>query len=406
MTFAVFVAPMLSESASRMIEATASLPGVRLAVISQDPAEGAAERTRASMAAHWRIDDVTDAEQLLGAVRTLNTALGRPDRLFGAYEQLQVPLAQVREVLGVDGMSVATATNFRDKARMKDVLRAAGLPVARHALVDHAADAWLFAREVGLPLVVKPPAGAGAQSTYRATSVDELRDVLATIAPTPGRPALIEEFITGQEHSLETVSIDGRAVWHSLTRYAPTPLEVVENPWIQWSIVLPRETAGAMYHDIRDEGARALAALGMGTGLTHMEWFRRRDGSLAISEVAARPPGAQITTMISRANDIDFVKAWARIMITGTFDPPVQKYAVGTAFLRGQGRGAVVAVRGLQQVQEELGHLVCDARLPVAGQVPTGSYEGEGFIIVRHPDTAVVEQAVQRIVSLVRVDLG
>jgi hypothetical protein len=33
------------------------------------------------------------------------------------------------------------------------------------------------------------------------------------------------------------------------------------------------------------------------------------------------------------------------------------------------------------------------------------SYEGEGFIIVRHPQTSVVADALKRIVSTVRVEL-
>jgi hypothetical protein len=47
-------------------------------------------------------------------------------RLLAVLEQLQVPLAQVREQLGIPGMDTATARNFRDKARMKTVLRAPG----------------------------------------------------------------------------------------------------------------------------------------------------------------------------------------------------------------------------------------------------------------------------------------
>jgi hypothetical protein len=110
--------------------------------------------------------------------------------------------------------------------------------------------------------------------------------------------------------------------------------------------------------------------------------------------------------MISRAHDIDFVQAWVRLMIDGTFAVPERRYAVGTAYLRGQGHGQVVAIDGLDVIQRDLGAIICDSRLPHAGQGPTGSYEGEGFIIVRHPDTAVVHNALQRIVSTVRVRLG
>ncbi len=110
--------------------------------------------------------------------------------------------------------------------------------------------------------------------------------------------------------------------------------------------------------------------------------------------------------MISRANDIDFVRAWAEVMVHGHFVPPVRKYAVGAAFLRGQGSGRVRAVHGLETVAREVGALVCDWRLPQVGQLPTGSYEGEGYILVRHPETSVVEDALNRIVSRIRVELG
>jgi biotin carboxylase len=259
---------------------------------------------------------------------------------------------------------------------------------------------------VGYPLVVKPPAGAGAVATLQVDDAGELARALGASPPGEASPHLLEEFVRGEEHSLETISVDGRAVWHSLTRYDPPPLDVVRNPWIQWSVILPREVDGARYDDIRRAGARALEVLGMDTGLTHMEWFRRRDGSLAISEVAARPPGAEIPTLVSRAHDVDFLSAWARLMVFGTFDPPERRYAAGAVYLRGQGEGAVRAVHGLAEAERELGALVVDARLPVVGPWPTGSYEGEGYIVVRHPETAVVERAVQRLRELVRVELG
>ena len=50
----------------------------------------------------------------------------------------------------------------------------------------------------------------------------------------------------------------------------------------------------------------------MDTGLVaHGVVPPRATAAVAIGEVGARPPGAQITTLVSRAHDIDFVRAWA-----------------------------------------------------------------------------------------------
>lgn len=402
--FVVFAAPLLSENAMRMVEAAATLTGVRLGVITHDPAD--ALRHLHGHVAHWRVTDILNVDQLVWATRELAFRKGRVERLFGAYEQLQVPLAQAREALGIPGLPVEAATNFRDKARMKSLLRANGLPCARHRLAPSVDDAAAFAEMSGFPVVVKPPAGAGAQQTYRVENMDQLRSALAMQPPSPSNPVLLEEFIRGQEHSFETISIDGKSLWHSLTHYYPTPLHVLENPWIQWCLVLPREVDSSRYDDIRQSGRKALDVLGMTTGLTHMEWFRRADGSIAISEVAARPPGAQITTLVSRANDADFVQAWMKVMIYNEFDAPERRYASGAAFLRGQGQGRVRAVHGWDIVQRELREFITDVKLPEVGTASATSYEGEGFVIVRHPETKVVEEAVQRIVSLMKIELA
>jgi formate-dependent phosphoribosylglycinamide formyltransferase (GAR transformylase) len=212
--------------------------------------------------------------------------------------------------------------------------------------------------------------------------------------------------VTGVEHSFDAFTIDGKIKWHSITRYLPTPLEVKQNPWMQWRVVLPKEIDDAQYDDIRKVAKRGLKALGAETGISHMEWFRRDDGSSAISEVGMRPPGAQFTTLMSRAHEFNCMDAWANLMINGTFTPPKQKYAAGCAYLRGQGSGAVREVQGYEQVNRDIGNLITDVRLPEIGSRPTGSYEGEGFVLLRHPETKVVEDALLHIVSNVRVILG
>src|SRR5262245_33557723 len=155
MRHAVFVLPFALETTLRFVSGAAALPGVRLSVVSQDPLEKLPESLRSRLAAHWRLDNCFDPVQLAQAVRELAPRHGPVDRMIGVLEQLQVPLAQARELLGLPGHSATVANNFRDKARMKDVLRAAGVPCARHRLVERDEEANAFIAEVGFPVVVK-----------------------------------------------------------------------------------------------------------------------------------------------------------------------------------------------------------------------------------------------------------
>lgn len=389
----------------RFLRGACRLPDVALTVVSQDPEERLPADLRSRIAGHWRVADALNPQQLVDAARRLQDRFGNAVAYIAALEQLQVPLALAREALGIDGISSIAARNFRDKSRMKDVLRAAGVPCARHELVGDRESAESFTQRVGFPVIVKPPDGAGGKATFRLDQPHDLGHWLQRYPPNPDHPALFEEFVRGTEHSFDSVFVHGRPVWHSISRYMPSPLEVLENDWIQWCVLLPRDIEGAEFDPIRESGFAAIEALGLQTGLSHMEWFRLADGSIAISEVGARPPGAQFSTLLSYAHDIDFYAAWPHLMVFGEFDPPRRRYAAGAAYIRGQGCGRVGNIAGVDEVQRRFGSIVVEAKLPLEGQPPSDSYEGDGYIIVRHPDTDIVQHALQQIVSTIRVEL-
>ena len=93
-------------------------------------------------------------------------------------------------------------------------------------------------------------------------------------------------------------------------------------------------------------------------------------------------------------------------MVLGRFEVPERRFASGAAYLRGMGHGRVRAVHGVAEVQQQVGHLVVEARLPRPGQPAAGDYLGEGYAIVRDPETAVVEDALRRLVGSIRVELA
>ena len=148
MVVAAFVAPYLLDATTRFVEAAARVPDTELALVTCEPEGNVPSGLRRSLAAHWRIDDALDTGQITSAVQGVSERIGPVQRLLAVLEQLQVPVAQAREHLSIAGMDAGTARNFRDKAQMKSVLRAAGVPCARHRLADSAAAAAGFAKDV------------------------------------------------------------------------------------------------------------------------------------------------------------------------------------------------------------------------------------------------------------------
>jgi hypothetical protein len=108
---------------------------------------------------------------------------------------------------------------------------------------------------------------------------------------------------------------------------------------------------------------------------------------------------------MSYVYDRSIYAAWAHAVIDdavpGTFE---RKYAAGIAFLRGPGNGRVARVANVEAAQAAVGHLVVEAKLPRIGVPKSTSYEGDGYAIVRHEDTAVVEQALRQLIETIQVE--
>ena len=183
-----FVAPDLTPPSLRFIEGALSQPGVTMGLITRGSTDELPEGIRDRVAAFASVADVEDAGQLVQAVGRMKEVLGHPERLLGTAPELQVPLAEAREKLGIEGLSAECARNFRDASRLRQRLSEAGIPVPRYARVESVKDGLVFGTEIGYyPLVVKPNEGAWAGNTYRVDTEEELSTLLDRCRNPPRR---------------------------------------------------------------------------------------------------------------------------------------------------------------------------------------------------------------------------
>src|SRR3954471_12379247 len=128
----VFAAPFPTDITMRFVRAAAKLPDVRLLGIVHTPPSGADAGVYHDLV---RVTDPLATSDLIEATEVLRRRHGQPHRIIGILEAMMVQLAQTRAHFGVQGTQPAVAELFRDKSRMKEALRAAGLPVARSKLL-------------------------------------------------------------------------------------------------------------------------------------------------------------------------------------------------------------------------------------------------------------------------------
>jgi biotin carboxylase len=316
------------------------------------------------------------------------------DRIESNWEIMVLTAARLRERLGVPGMSLDAVRGFRDKQLMKERVAAAGLRVPRAARVRSAAEAQAAAERFGYPLVLKPIAGAGSADTYRANSARDLETILARTQHV--KEASVEEFVDGEEFTYDTVCINGRPAFMNVAQYLPRPLDARSNEWISPVITTVRQLDQPALRDGLAMGRGVLRALGMGTGFTHMEWFKKPNGEVVFGEIGCRPGGAHLVDQMNYTCDIDLFREWARAVCWHTFEASTErKYNVAIIFKRALGQGRITRIAGLVEFMRRYGEHVCVEKLLRPG-TPRRNWKqtlvSDGFIILRHPDWRVANE--------------
>lgn len=392
----VFVARSFTGESLRSAVAITKLENVRLFGICEQPSNTNSFTDVISVA------DAHDHALLIEAARLLQQKYGALNSIVTTYETLLEPVAKTGEMLGLEGMSVATVRRALDKSLLKATFEQAGVATARSRVCFSEADARSFGQEFDYPIVLKPLNGSGALATWSIRDEQQLALALELTKPALHQPLLAEQHCKGRELCIDTITIANEPCFHSICCYQPSILEAVEDPSIQWRCVMPRDISS--YDRFVSHGLEAVRALAVGNAMTHMEGFLSEDGQVRFIDATLRPAGARIAPMLAYAYDIDPHFVWARLTLDGCFDGPWErKFAVGTVFLRGLGSGRIKSVDGLELIERQLGESIVDRRVPLLGAQKSDTYTGDGYVTVRHPETQTVEDALDFIARTVRI---
>lgn len=265
---------------------------------------------RAALADYYRVDDMHRYHDLVRALGWMTHRHGKIDRIESLNEYWLETDARLRTDFNVEGVRLDGIDRIKRKSVMKRVFERAGIETPRGRICRTPASVRRFVARVGYPVIAKPDIGVGAAATWRIQDDDALE---AWLAGFPSVEYIVEEVVEGQLLTYDGLADrHGRIVFDSSLTYATSVLDAVRGGDMTYWI--PREIPD----DLRALGWRTVAAFEVRERPFHFEYFRHPDGRLVALEVNMRQPGGLTVDMWNYANDLDFYRAWAQVVVHGT----------------------------------------------------------------------------------------
>jgi biotin carboxylase len=236
----------------------------------------------------------------------------------------------VAEKMGLIGNPVEYSQTTTNKYLMRQCFMDNGVPSPKFTLVDDENHYQITGFK--FPLIVKPTDRSGSRGVEKVLDPVQLEEaIIRARKESFEHKAVIEEFVTGCEISVETISYMGKhtilQITDKVTTGAPFFVELEHHQ----PSSLPEETKSR----VREIVHHALDALHIQYGASHSELKITEDGDIRVIEIGARMGGDFIgSDLVKLSTGYDFLKGVIDVAF-GEFEEPIiteKKYS-GVFFL-------------------------------------------------------------------------
>lgn len=251
------------------------------------------------------------------------------DRVVALEEFDVMTAALIREHFCLPGMSSSTAKTFRDKFRMAEAAKAAGIVLPDFVPLINADEVLEFMERVPSPWIVKPRSDVSAIGIRRVNDPEEVWRLIEAMNERENLRErasyyLLAQFVAGEVFHVDSLVANGRVVFAGANRYGRPPLEVAHGGGASVSRTVT--------HRSEDEkklfalNRQLVKALTHERGATHAEFIKSdADGRFYFLEIAARVGGAYIADVLEAASGLNLWREWAKLEIQKPDEGPGQK---------------------------------------------------------------------------------
>lgn len=237
-----------------------------------------------------------------------------------ASDLAMVTVNYVAEKMSLNGNSIHATAKSTNKHLMRRAFEENGDPSPRSLLVDEYTN--LASLNLTYPVIVKPTDRSGSRGIFKLETPDGLIDAVSC-AMEQGfeKKALIEEYATGQEYSVEFVSYQGEHHFLALTQKFTTGAP----HFIETGHIQPAPVSDETLERVKAVISHALDSLELKNGASHSEIKIDDAGNIRIIEIGGRMGGDFIgSTLVPLSTGVDFVSAVIQIAVGEK--PDLQRY--------------------------------------------------------------------------------
>lgn len=238
-------------------------------------------------------------------------------------------IATVTQELNLPGISLESAVKSTDKGIMIETFKENGVEIPWFSILKNKEELESISKKISYPCIIKPVDNAGSRGVILVNEVIELSNAYNySKAHSRNGIVIVEEYLTGQEVSVEVIALNGEIYILAITDKITTgPPHFVEMGHSQ-----PSQLPELTQQKVKNLTIRAIKALGIKDGPAHVEIMVTPDGPKMI-EVGARLGGDNITThLVPLSTGIDMVKATLELAV-GEIPNLTPKYNKGSAIM-------------------------------------------------------------------------
>jgi biotin carboxylase len=193
------------------------------------------------------------------------------------------------------------------KSAMRDALATAGIPSCRYAFAQGEEAVRAAVAGIGLPCIVKPVAGEGSVGVAKVSAPQDLAAALARLGDAAlAAGVIVEEFLVGEEFSVEAISTGGEHHIMAITKKYKDP-----ETFVEVGHVVPAPLEAHTATSIRDYVRSILSAFNYRDCPSHTELMLTADGPRII-ETHTRLGGDRIVDLVRHSCGVDLYELASR----------------------------------------------------------------------------------------------